>query len=1213
MSRDNEHAPVFDFDHNEISLSEATPLNQEIISMAAIDRDEGDNGLIYYAIIDNNNDNKFGIYPDGQVYLADKLDREEKAYYSIIVVATDQGTVPMARSSTSTLVVYVTDENDNTPILDEADYIMYIHENEAPSTVVGRVSASDADVGRNAELSFAFAGNTPAPEYFRIDRQTGFISSKVSIDREALVIATGQDSFQLEVLVSDNGVIPKTATAAVSIVVVDRNDNEPEFSSDSYEAVISEAAKVDTEVVAISATDNDKDANGQLSYRLLDDGQGTFAILEDTGVITLAGELDREAVDKYKLRVEAKDKGIPSRSSTCIVRIEVSDINDLVPKFSEANVKLRLSEGASIGEVVHEFAAEDGDDGENGRLTYFLASGNHLKLFHVDQNTGVMTVNGPLDRETRSSIDLVVTAVDGGQPRALTGSASVTIDITDVNDNAPVFQTSAILVNVKEGTATNTNFYHIEASDPDLGMNGEITYSLKQDNDQDGSSVFRIDDRGDLYTNSVLDREVKDSYDIIVVAQDKGNPPLKSEKAMTIKVEDVNDNAPEVVSLNSALLLPGTPKGSNILTVRATDLDASSNGAVTYKIQDDGSPGSQRARRFFNLDSITGQLVLNQDVPLPERDPLQMIVVASDGAVPSVRKSSTATITVVGGRQQPGPSFTTELYEARINENSPVGTPVGTVDLTDSPTSGGRPQFYIVGCESERGKERGLFEVDKYSGQVRTVREIDREVEGSTILIHIVALVGGNLMSGCKMKVTCLDENDTAPKFDENMNILLSEAFLPGHHVATAKAIDDDLNSILTYSLGLVTQSFMKIDSQTGDLTLTQSIDREQYESAEVVIIVSDGLQTTEWKRNIYVQDVNDNAPEFPAPQFSFDIPESAERGAFVGKIEAVDDDLAEDSQITYTFISDWGGDTFSIDPTSGIITLSGNNLDHEEIEHYILTVSASDSGEPVLTATSTVYINVKDVNDNPPVVEKSLYEVSAAEDVPIGESILQVKATDADSDANTEINFTLDDAVRDIFDISEEGVITTKTRLDREKIPFYAFKVMVTDTPDIRSQLTASCVVQVQVEDVNDMVPQFETIPTLDISENAPPNTPVAAIRALDGDTGSNAEIEYFLEDSLNGKFSIGRIDGVLRAIKSLDREEEDVFKLIVTAIDNGAPRLSSRVEITINVVDMNDNVPTFEQKQYSASVLENASIGMDILQAAAFDLDVGENGRLR
>ena len=406
------------------------------------------------------------------------------------------------------------------------------------------------------------------------------------------------------------------------------------------------------------------------------------------------------------------------------------------------------------------------------------------------------------------------------------------------------------------------------------------------------------------------------------------------------------------------------------------------------------------------------------------------------------------------------------------------------------------------------------------------------------------------------MKITCLDENDTAPKFDENMNIFLSEAFLPGHQIATVKAIDDDLNSILTYSLGLTSQSFMKIDSQTGELSLTQSVDRELYENVELSIMVSDGVQTSEWKRLVEVQDVNDNAPVFPTPQFSFDILESAERGAFVGKIEATDEDATDDSQITYTFISDWGADTFSIDPTSGIITLSGNNLDHEEIEHYILTVSASDAGKPVLTATSTVYVNVKDVNDNPPAVEKSLYEITVSEDVPIGQSIAQVKAHDADSDLNTQISFALEDSVSNIFDISDSGVITTKARLDRERIPFYAFKVTVADTPDTKTQKTASCVVQIQVEDVNDIVPSFEAVPRLSISENSPANTPVAALRALDGDTGANAEIEYFLEDSLNGKFSIGRIDGVLRAIKSLDREEEEFYTLTVTAIDNGTPR---------------------------------------------------------
>ena len=1128
VSDENSHTPTFDFDLYEVSLSESTALNTEVITMSAIDED-GD--TIHYAIIDNNKENKFDIFPDGRVYLIDKLDREAKAYYSVVVTATDNGLRPFARSSTSTLVIYVTDENDNAPILDKNEYVFKLKENSAAETIIGRVSAYDIDIGRNAEIVYRFAADN---DLFSIDKQTGFISSKSIIDRENMATP----SFDVEVIVSDLGLVPKSTSANVLIIITDENDNRPKFNSELYEASISESSNFGADVVSVIAKDDDEGVNGQIQFSLLQ-GADSFRIDPNSGKIVLQTLLDREKIDHYDVIVQAEDLGIPSLSSTSMVKINVLDENDNTPIFEKEKINIKLPENVNVGDRVYEFQAIDDDLGLNGKLEYFL-TGNNLNGFDLNAGTGIMTVTNQLDRETRDHVDLVVTAVDNGV-NAKTGSVAVSIEIMDVNDNAPVIQTTAPVINVKEGIPIGSKVGKIDASDPDLGENGDIKFSLKSTTD-----IFTIDsETGDLITTKEIDRETEDKFEVIVVAQDQGQPKRSSsDKMFTIIVEDINDNAPEFTSLNTALVLTGSRRGTPILTIKATDLDDSSNGAITYRLQ--------QSSRMFQLDSISGEVTLSQDYNDDFVEPLTFNVIASDEAVPSVRKSSTATVTVIGGRPQPGLSFSTELYEATVVENSPVGTPVITLSLNGDPQE--RVQYFIVGCESEFGKDRGLFSIDKNSGQIITSTNIDRETEGSTMVIHVIALIGQDKMSGTKIKVTCQDENDSKPEFDKSFNIDLSEAYLPGHQLGYARASDPDLNSILSYSLGLASQSFLNIDSQSGELTLTSSIDREVINHLEVVVIASDGLHETEWKRIIKVQDINDNAPNFLTPQFSFDIFENVERGAFVGKIEA--EDIDENDKITYNFISNWGLDTFSIDPASGIITLSGNSLDHESIEHYILTVSASDSGNPVLTATSTVYVNVKDINDNAPEIEESLYEVNVAEDVPIGTAVVQVVATDQDSESNTELQFSLEDSVSNIFEILDNGTIVTKTRLDRETVPFFAFEVTAADSADSHNALTSTCIVQITIDDVNDQVPLFETIERLLITENSPANTPVAAIRAIDKDAGKNAEIEYLLEDSLGGKFSIGRIDGVLRSVRSLDREEQDVYSLSVTALDNGNPR---------------------------------------------------------
>ena len=492
------------------------------------------------------------------------------------------------------------------------------------------------------------------------------------------------------------------------------------------------------------------------------------------------------------------------------------------------------------------------------------------------------------------------------------------------------------------------------------------------------------------------------------------------------------------------------------------------------------------------------------------------------------------------------------------------------------------------------------------------------------------------MMSGCEMRVDIVDENDTPPEFDANFAIKLSEAFNPGHIIATVKAIDNDYNPDLTYSVSLSAQAFLKIGAKSGVLTLTRSIDREEYSSLEVGIQVSDGVHSVEWRRQVEVEDINDNAPIFSKPQYSFDVAETAERGAFIGRVHAFDLDLQTDStdgssgQISYSFISNsggWGIDTFALNPSTGVITLSSSNgLDYELAEHYILTVSASDGGRTygsskgsntgALTATATIYVNVIDVNDNDPETSKPLYEAIIEENSPIGSHVVTIEANDRDSSEITKLGFMLEDSARDVFNIFDNGTITTNANLDRETTSFYALRVTVTDNSDIRYRRTATCLVEVTIQDVNDHAPEFEDLElsNVKIIENSPPNTPIVTVSAFDRDDERNAEVEYLLEDSEGGRFSVGRIDGVLRSVESLDREERSDYHLSVTAVDNGSPnRLSSKVEVVVNVIDMNDNPPEFLQKKYSANVVENASLGMDVIETSAKDYDLDGNGRLR
>ena len=398
----------------------------------------------------------------------------------------------------------------------------------------------------------------------------------------------------------------------------------------------------------------------------------------------------------------------------------------------------------------------------------------------------------------------------------------------------------------------------------------------------------------------------------------------------------------------------------------------------------------------------------------------------------------------------------------------------------------------------------------------------------------------------------------------------------------------------------------------TGDISLLHTVDREQRETYRLSVEASDGLQQSQARLILVVQDANDNIPTFAAPSFSFDVYESAGKGVQVGKITATDEDRGDNAVITYDLISDWGNEVFSLNPTTGIFTLT-SELDFEAEEHYRFVVSGSDHGEPRLSSTVTVYINVKDVNDNSPTFTQAVYRAEVAEDAQVGSSILQVEATDLDSENNGDIEYSIIGEAEEYFGIYSNGTLYSRRVLDREYKQSFSFIVKATDGGQQGGRHSTTASVVLTLSDVNDQPPEFTSSAEGFILENQPANTVVMSVSTRDLDEGENADVEYFLSKSDSDNFEIGRLDGIIRSRAGLDREERSEYFVVVTARDHGNPPLSANMEITINVLDENDNTPRFEPRIYSRTVLENATLGQNILHTKAFDSDHGLNGEIR
>nr|CAG4640600.1 EOG090X0007 [Eulimnadia texana] len=1248
----NDHTPVFEYSSYETSLLESVSVNERFFALTATDEDSGLNGAVYYEIIAGNEASKFGIFPDGYLYVKSALDREVQDYFALTVVARDQG--EPSRSSTVSVIIHVIDENDNPPKFSNDTFSFFLPENEPPDTYVGRLTATDRDMGRNAELTFSLV---TSQNDFTVDPKSGFIKTLRYFDRERLQQTSGQDHVVLEATVADNGVTRLRDRARIHVYITDVNDNAPTFTRLPYKTQISEGTPVDTQILRVSATDADDQLNGSIFYSIVDgNAEQKFRIDEVSGQIVLNKQVDRETVPRYVLTVAARDAGSPSLSTTATVIVDILDENDNAPEFMHSETKISIIETTPIGSELVTFQATDADMGTNRDITFSIGAGNMHDAFRIDPLSGTLYLEKPLDYEVQRSYLLNITASDAGSPK-LSSTISFIVLVEDANDNAPVFPNTAIVRQIQEGIPLNTPIVTVTAEDPDSGLNSRIRYSIaQQEPATQGGSHFAIrPDTGVVYVVRPIDREFADTFRLIVVATDQAEPPstrLSAEKLVTVIVEDVNDNAPLFMSVNAGLLPKGAERSYQILRVHAEDLDANSNGLVTYELTSGDT-------ELFSLDRTSGRLTLRKEVGNPEIM-YRLGVRATDEAVHSQRKSTEAFFTVIGVTEDGnGPQFSKKHYAGSVAENEAVGTSVVSVNARYPTNPLAEIEYYIINVTAN-GKEMPLvFDVDAKSGVVTTAAVLDRETGAEEYELDIVAVTLAAVTpqtSIAKVRVKVIDKNDSPPVFrDSNQVITVSEDLQIGQVVASLTATDLDTLGTVRYSLVSGDDGKFTLDPSKGSLILRDTLDRESRSEYKLVVQADDGEQHTDttititvfkilYERIIIytgticgisvstlkgnslkkkgnrgprkgkVTDTNDNAPVFTEAAYSFDIPEDTGRGSFVGAVSASDLDEGVNAQVSYTVLSDWGNDVFSLNPQSGVFTLT-SRLDYEQVQHYIFVVQAQDTGRPSLSSTVTVYFNVLDLNDNAPLFDPMSYSDELYENITIGSSVITVSATDQDSGENGRVVYSISGGNdENQFDISQNGTIYTTKALDRETKSLYNLVVMATDqAKNVDKRLSSTVQVTIILKDVNDMAPEFVTSNETSVLENIPVNTVVMAIRAIDRDEGRNSYIEYSLAPVPDGRFSLGPVDGLLRVAAPLDRESRANYTLHVTAYDRGIPSKSQSIDILVRILDENDNSPMFDPKLYSSSVSENATIGLSVLQVSATDLDDGLNGRVR
>ncbi|KAG8448406.1 hypothetical protein GDO86_015485 [Hymenochirus boettgeri] len=704
----------------------------------------------------------------------------------------------------------------------------------------------DPDIALSTPLQFKLVYKTGDVPLIRVEENTGEIfTTSNRINREKLcsgIFSENKCFYEVEVAVLPDEVF---RLVKIRFLIEDINDNSPLFPSTVINISIPENTAVNSRYSVPSAIDPDVGINGIQHYELLK-GQNVFGldVIETPEgdkwpQLIVQQSLDREQKDTYVMKIKVEDGGNPAKSSTAILQVTVTDVNDNRPVFKEKDIEVNIAEDAAVGTSVTQLHATDADLGSNAKIHFYF--GNQIsnlakRHFAIDNNTGLITVKEPLDREESPYHKLTVLASDGSSTPS---RATVTINITDINDNIPSIDTRYI-INPENGTVLlsekvplNTKIALITVTDKDADLNGKVTCFTDHDVPFKLKPVF--DNQFLLETAAPLDYETTREYAIKIVASDSGKPSLNQSSMLLIKIKDENDNAPIfTLPLIGLSFIENNSPGTELTKISATDADSGRNAELSYML-------GPNAPTIFNLDRRTGILTAVRKLDREKQDRYSFTVIAKDNGNPSLQANTTVTLSVLDQNDN-SPSFTHNEYNFYVPENLPLYGTVGLITVTDADSG----ENAVVTLSLVNARDN--FLIDPLTGVIRPNITFDREQQAS-YTFQVKATDKGNPQKSSTVKVTIFveDVNDNKPMFvipSNNYSYdLVPISASPGSIVARVFAIDNDtgINADLHYSIiGGNSRGLFAIGQKTGNITLKEKLIAADHGLHRLVIKVND-------------------------------------------------------------------------------------------------------------------------------------------------------------------------------------------------------------------------------------------------------------------------------------------------------------------------------------------------------------------------------------
>uniref|UniRef100_A0A672FRH9 Cadherin domain-containing protein n=1 Tax=Salarias fasciatus TaxID=181472 RepID=A0A672FRH9_SALFA len=702
----NDNAPEIEVTSFSRSIPEDSRPGTTVALISVKDVDSGLNGKVICYVSDDVTftltatlKDKIEKRGDGKIpvlVIQKALDRETAGSHSLTLTALDGG--KPQKAGNTRIQVKVLDINDNAPTFSKDVYSVTLTENAPIGTTVIQVNATDLDEGPNGQVVYSFGKsiNKDILNIFQISPSTGLIMVKNLLDYEKT------DEYEIEIQASDRGLAPLTTEKSVIIKIVDINDNAPEIKVTSFSSSIPEDSKPGTTVALTNVNDLDSGLNGEVICNFNTDVPFTLlpSLKDKMFSLVTKSPLDRERESQYDLTIIAKDSGTPQLSTEKTINVVVSDVNDNKPEFSLSPYTFYVNEGNNPGAPVFSVTASDRDENDNARISM---QQNLLNLFNINELTGEITVKNSIDYEENDEFEIEIQASDKGIA-PLTTEKSVFIKIVDVNDNVPEIEVTSFSSSIPEDSRPGTTVALISVNDLDSGLNGKVNCDVNSDVPFILAPSLK-DKTFSLVTKSPLDRERQSQYDLTIIAKDSGTPQLSSEKTINVVVSDVNDNSPEFSLSPYTFYVPeGNNPGASVFSVRASDRDENDNARISYHVKRDGEDNNF-ILSFLNINSETGDIVSLKSFDFETMKTFQFQVVATDSGTPPLSNNVTVNVFILDQ-----------------NDNAPV--------ILYPLSSNGSAEGEVT--------DHSLFGLDRYTGQIRTLRSFTETDEAEHKLVILV-------------------------------------------------------------------------------------------------------------------------------------------------------------------------------------------------------------------------------------------------------------------------------------------------------------------------------------------------------------------------------------------------------------------------------------------------------------------------------------------